>query len=118
MPIYEFRCDVCHKKSSVFVRSVGIFAIPACSFCGSKEMTRVMSSFVMGRSDRSRAEDLSNVPNKPNLDYYSDPRNIGKWTEKRAKELGFELPPEIKENIEKARSGKLPDEAQELGKVF
>ncbi len=118
MPIYEFCCNSCHKESSVFVRSIGSSTNSACSYCGSGDLSRLMSGFATLRSEDSRLEDLRNVPDRPNLDYYHDPRNIGKWTEKRAKDLGFELPSEIKENIEQARSGKLPDDVAELGKVY
>lgn len=41
-------------------------------------------------------------------DFYKDPRNIGRGTEKRFKELGLEMPAQIKEQIDAAREGELP----------
>jgi len=46
-------------------------------------------------------------------DYYKDPRNIGRWTEKRFKELGLDMPTQIKEQIQAAREGELPQSVKE-----
>jgi len=51
-----------------------------------------------------------------NADYYKDPRNIGRHTEKRLKELGIDMDSEeyrdtfagVKETIAAAREGELP----------
>lgn len=51
-----------------------------------------------------------------NPDYYKDPRNIGRWTEKRLNQLGVDMDSEeyrdtfagVKESIAAAREGELP----------
>ena len=51
-----------------------------------------------------------------NPGYYQDPRNIGRWTEKRLKELGMDMNSEeykntfaeVRETIAAAREGELP----------
>ena len=51
-----------------------------------------------------------------NPDYYKDPRNIGRSTEKRLKQLGIDMDSEkyrdtfadVKETIAAAREGELP----------
>lgn len=45
----------------------------------------------------------------PSLDYYKDPRNIGRWAEKRFKDMGIEMPDEIRQKIQAAREGELPE---------
>ena len=50
----------------------------------------------------------------PGPDYYRDPRNIGRWTEKRFQELGMELPGEIQQEIQAAREGEMPGPLKEL----
>jgi hypothetical protein len=50
----------------------------------------------------------------PSLDDYKDPRNIGRWTEKRAKELGLEMPAPVEEMIQAARQGDLPNSVKDL----
>ena len=50
----------------------------------------------------------------PSQDYYKDPRNIGRWTEKRFKDLGMEMPGEIQQKIQAAREGELPESVKDL----
>jgi len=50
----------------------------------------------------------------PKPDYYKDPRNIGRWAEKRLKDLGVDMPSETKEMIEAAREGKMPEPLKDL----
>lgn len=42
-------------------------------------------------------------------DFYKDPRNIGRWTEKKFQDMGMDVPTEIQEEINAARDGELPD---------
>jgi len=49
----------------------------------------------------------------PSPDYYKDPRNIGRWAEKRFKKLGLDIPPQIQEEIQAAREGELPKSLKE-----
>jgi hypothetical protein len=50
----------------------------------------------------------------PGPDYYKDPRNIGRWAEKRFDEMGVEMPPQLHEEIQAAREGTLPESLQDL----
>jgi DNA polymerase III delta subunit len=50
----------------------------------------------------------------PNPEYYKDPRNIGRWTEKRFQDMGMELPDEVQQQIQAAREGELPESLKEL----
>ena len=108
MPIYEYRCGSCGQKFSVFVRNVGAGATPACTRCQASDVERVMSSFAYRKSEATRLEE-SGSPDNPSADYYKDPRNIGRWAEKRLAELGQEVPPRVKELIGQAREGELPE---------
>ncbi len=47
MPIYEFTCNACKSPLSVFVRSVNSEVTAVCEKCGSKELTRAISSFAV-----------------------------------------------------------------------
>ena len=53
----------------------------------------------------------------PSEDYYKDPRNIGRWTEKKFKEMGQEVPPRVQETIQSAREGVLPEPMKDLKSV-
>jgi ferritin-like protein len=47
-------------------------------------------------------------------DFYKDPRNIGRLTEKRFKDMGVDMPADVKQTIEAAREGELPKELKDL----
>jgi hypothetical protein len=50
----------------------------------------------------------------PSEDYYKDPRNIGRWVEKRFQQMGQELPSQVKEEIQAAREGVMPEPLKDL----
>jgi hypothetical protein len=45
---------------------------------------------------------------------YKDPRQIGRWVERKFDEYGMEMPSEAKEMIEAAREGEFPKPVDEL----
>ncbi|MBI4307576.1 MAG: zinc ribbon domain-containing protein [Chloroflexi bacterium] len=113
MPIYEFRCRSCGQKTSVFVQSVRSAIPDACPTCGGHDMARLVSSFAYHKSEATRREEAGD-PASPGPDYYKDPRNIGRWAEKRLQEMGVEMPAQAKEMIQAAREGELPPPVKDL----
>jgi putative FmdB family regulatory protein len=109
MPLYEYLCQSCRRKSSFFVRSVFSALEPACQHCGSADLRRAVTSFAYHRSEQSRRE-AAGDPNDPASGYYEDPRNVGRWVEDQWSRTmpGEPLPGEIHEMIETARGGELP----------
>ena len=49
MPIYEYRCSACGKKSSALLPSYSS-ADPSCPHCGKPELKRLVSTFATSRS--------------------------------------------------------------------
>ncbi|MBI2908865.1 MAG: zinc ribbon domain-containing protein [Chloroflexi bacterium] len=101
MPVYEFRCDACSKKLSFLVRGGGPALV--CPSCGSQDMRRLISACAYHRSGQLGGS-VSSGP-----DYYQDPGNIGRWAEKRLEEAGVEVPPHLRNMIDRARDGDLPE---------
>lgn len=112
MPIYEFRCPRCGERTSLFQRQMASPPPPACSGCG-EEQVRVYSPFAYHRSIAD-IHHSSGDPDRPGADYYNDPRNIGRWAEKRFKQMGVELPGQVQEMIQAAREGDMPPAAKDL----
>ena len=114
MPIYEYRCQDCHQKSSVFVRSVISSPSPTCGRCGSFNLVRLMSTFSVatggGRSEDSGEEGLpagmDDVDEK-------DPRSLGRWMRRMKDEVGEEGGPEFDEMVSKLEAGDVPEELSE-----
>ena len=108
MPVYEFLCQKCHTKSSVLIKSVAAPFTAHCSACDSGDLVRVVSSFAYHKALQTIWEESGEPQRFPSPDYYKDPRNIGRSTEKRFQELGLDMPSSIKEEIQAAREGELP----------
>jgi len=113
MPVYEFRCDSCRRKASFFVKKIGDPLPAVCPGCGSQQLTRLFSGFAYHKSLRTVHEE-SGDPDRAGPDYYKDPRNIGRWTEKKFKEMGMEMPSQVEEMIQAAREGELPGPVKDL----
>jgi putative FmdB family regulatory protein len=113
MPIYEFLCPKCQTKSSILVKSITESFTPRCPTCGSNDLVRVITSFAHHKSIKTVWEESGESQRFPGSDYYKDPRNVGRWTEKRFKELGMDMPNQIQEQIQAAREGELPDSVKE-----
>jgi len=114
MPIYEFLCQDCDRKTSILVRSVSTPFTPKCSFCGSTNVSRTISGFLYKKSMQSIWEESGEPSLYPGDDYYKRPENIGRWTEKKFKEMGEEIPPRVRNMIDAAREGILPEPARDL----
>jgi putative FmdB family regulatory protein len=112
MPIYEYTCADCGRLTSVFVRSMNAKTKPTCSHCGSKKLARALSRFAQHRSEQQVLEQYGAEPRT--LDDYKDPRQIGRWAERKFKEYGMELPDQAREMIDAAREGELPSPVDEL----
>ena len=108
MPIYEYRCLGCGKLSSVFIRSVNDKTAPVCDHCQGSDVQRVISSFAHHKSLKAVHEQSGPPPGHPSLDYYRDPRNIGRHVEDSFRKQGMEVPESVQETIQAAREGELP----------
>lgn len=114
MPIYEFICQNCHKRLSFLIRDISAPFTPMCSSCGDTNLSRVISGFSYHKSLKTVWEESGEPTMHPGDDYYRDPRNIGRWVEKRFQDMGQELPSRVQEQIEAAREGVLPEPLKDL----
>ncbi|MFQ5933235.1 MAG: FmdB family zinc ribbon protein [Dehalococcoidia bacterium] len=115
MPIYEYICASCRTRTSVFVRSINSAVEPACGSCGGRELSRAVSGFAYHKSEQARLEEAGSPQSNPTSDdYYKDPRNIGRWAEKRLDDLGVEMPDEAKKMIDAARDGEMPPAIKDI----
>jgi putative FmdB family regulatory protein len=110
MPIYEYKCNKCKARFSTLVRSWKETGPAACPRCGSENIERTVSTFAYHKSTQTIHEESGEPSLNSGADFYKDPRNIGRWTEKKFQDAGMEVPQEIKEEISAARDGKLPDD--------
>ncbi|MBI2858941.1 MAG: zinc ribbon domain-containing protein [Chloroflexi bacterium] len=114
MPIYEYRCRSCGKKASFLVRSFSQPFAPSCPSCNSSDLSRLVGSVAYHKSTQTVHEESGEPSMHNSPDYYKDPRNIGRWAEKRFSEMGMDMPDSLKEKIQAAREGELPDSLNDL----
>ena len=112
MPIYEYRCGDCARVTSFFTRSIDAALTPVCSHCQSGNMQRRMSSFVQGKTAAAVHERYPAGSAAAPLDYYSDPRNIGRNVEESYQRHGLAMPEAVRDNIAAAREGTLPQDLE------
>ena len=107
MPIYEYKCVDCGSLTSVFTKSISSVVEAVCGVCKGTDMSRLVSSFSMGKTTQSVHEN-SSYGSANSAEYYSDPRNIGRHVEEGFKKYGVDMPQGVRDSIESARSGELP----------
>lgn len=110
MPIYEFRCLRCRRRTSVFARSIGSPLAPVCSHCGSSEMSRLISRVSVLRSDDS-AEGLDES-SLADVDE-NDPGSVARWVRRMSRRMGEPLDAEMEADLERLEAGEVPEELGE-----
>lgn len=112
MPIYEFKCQDCGRLISVFVKRMRSSHRARCRHCGGRNLERVVSRFAYHKSEQSILEEYGSEPKR--LEDYKDPRQIGRWVERKFGEYGVELPDEARKMIDAAREGEFPEPLKDV----
>ena len=111
MPIYEYRCNDCGRRTTVFTRSIHDELHPECSSCGSDNLHRLVSRVAVVRSEESRLEALADPSNLAGLDE-NDPRSLGRMMRQMSQEMGEDLGPEFEEVVDRLEAGQDPEEIE------
>lgn len=114
MPIYEYHCNGCGRRISIFLRSIQSSAAAACPSCGSRDLARLISRVAVVRSEESRLDDLASDASLADLDE-RDPRSLARWARRMGREMGEDLGPEFDEVVERLEAGEMPDDMDEEG---
>jgi len=113
VPIYEYRCNSCQRKSSLFFRSIGQAeqAVLSCPRCGSPELRRLFSRFALGRGSRSEGEEIYDFDRMMSGLDTDDPQSVARWARKMGQEsgMGEELGPEFDQALDRIEDGEDPE---------
>jgi len=101
MPIYEYRCRKCGKKSTFITLSIKSSIKPKCRSCGSTRMEKLVSRVAVSRSEESRLESLADPSKLAGLDE-KDPKSIARWMKKMGKEMGEDVGEDFDQMAEEA----------------
>lgn len=76
MPIYEFACPKCRKIFNFLSKRVNPEGTPKCPKCGTRKMSKMMSSFAMpkGLSEPKGGGDGDGEGNEPPMPDFDDPK--------------------------------------------
>ncbi|MEI6046503.1 MAG: zinc ribbon domain-containing protein [Chloroflexota bacterium] len=115
MPIYEYRCKACSRKSAIFFRSISLAEEASsnvrCPRCGGQELRRLFSRFAMGKSTSSEGEEIYDFDRMMAGLETDDPRSVARWARKMGQEsgMGEELGPEFDEALNRIEAGEDPE---------
>ena len=109
MPIYEYRCSSCKRKVSIFSRGFETDPSTKCPQCGSAELSRLFSSFRIGKGDTYYRKDfyeeiLGDHQLVRGLES-SDPRALAEWNRKMMNATGDDIAPEYEDFQDRLASG-------------
>jgi putative FmdB family regulatory protein len=109
MPIYEYECSKCGKRTSVLTLRASERVTAKCRHCGAPGMRRLMSRFAMPKSEEARMESLADPSNFGDIDE-SDPKSVARMMKRMGREMGDEFGgPEFDEAVEEIEKGGDPD---------
>lgn len=101
MPIYEYRCLSCGRKSTFLTLSVKESFTPKCKACGSHNIEKIVSRVAISRSEESRLESLADPSKLSSLDE-KDPKSLARWMKRMGKEMGEDMGEDFDQAVEEA----------------
>jgi putative FmdB family regulatory protein len=110
MPIYEYRCRQCGKKSEIITFRISEAVSATCRHCASDQMDRIPSRVRVRLSEETRMERLADPSRLGGLDE-NDPKSMIRWMKTMGREMGEDFEGEdmdamIEEAMEEEAQGK------------
>src|SRR5579884_3804640 len=107
MPVYEYRCGACRRRSEVFFASFSAVSQPVCPHCGSDNMAKLVSRVAILKSEESRLEALADPSSLSGLDE-NDPKSVAAWARRMGSEMGEDLGDDFDEMVDAIERGEDP----------
>ncbi|MFW6125597.1 MAG: FmdB family zinc ribbon protein [Chloroflexota bacterium] len=107
MPIYEYRCNSCGRRVSIFLRhSSGEAKCPA---CGSTDLSRCFSTFSVRGTHKDIYDDILSDNQLTSGLMRNDPKALAEWNRRMTRGMETNEPtPEYEEALEKMDRGIMP----------
>ena len=108
MPIHDYRCKQCAKRSSHFFRSFSEVSQPDCPHCGSSNVVRLLSKFAVHQSWDSGV----NLPSQETMSDFdeNDPDSMRHFVQGMRRDMGDEWGHDFDEFIEEAETERMTDD--------
>ncbi len=111
MPIYEYQCEACQKRTSQFVRSIRNPEPARCRFCQSDRLTRLISRIATPKSEEARLEALADPANLSGFDE-NDPQSMARLMKQAAGEMGEDVDEDMMANLEEGSGSQAPEDLE------
>jgi len=108
VPIYEFRCNACRRRTSVFSRSIGAPVSAVCQHCGAANLQRLISRVAVLRSEDDSLSGLDGS-DLAGIDE-NDPRSVARWVRKMSRQMGEPLDADMEADLDRLEAGEMPDD--------
>lgn len=90
MPIYEYRCRQCGRKTTALVLVRAREHEVRCRSCGGSDLERLWSRFATVKSEEARLDALADPASLSGLDE-NDPKSMMEWMKRMGREMGEDL---------------------------
>ena len=110
MPLYEYRCNHCRRRVTIFVRNSSGSSSVTCPNCGSSELARLFSGFSVRKSDKAVYDDILSDSQLTRGLMQSDPRALAEWNKKMSQGTDEEITPEYEEMLDRMEAGGMPED--------
>jgi putative FmdB family regulatory protein len=112
MPVYEYRCRACGKRSGIYqsYAEYGVVTV-VCPHCNSADLQRMIGRIRVARSEDSRLDDLADPGEWGGFDE-NDPRSMARMMRRMGSEFGEEAPEEFDEVVDRLEAGESPDDIE------
>ena len=104
MPIYEYSCRSCRRKTSALVLNRARESEIRCKHCGGADLERLWSRFASPKSEEARLESMADPSAFAGLDE-NDPRSVAKFMKKMGQEMGEDFGGDIEQAMEEEMAG-------------
>jgi putative FmdB family regulatory protein len=114
MPIYEFECRGCHRKTTALVLSRERIGEVRCRACGSADLEKLYSRFASPKSEEARLEAMADPSAMGDIDE-NDPKSVARFMKKMGREMGEDFGEDIDQAVEEDMGGGEPGGGDEGG---
>ncbi len=114
MPIYEYRCKQCSRRTTKFFKTFAAAKQPRCEHCGSRRVERIYSRVSVLRGDGGGEDDgdgdFAGMGDMMEGLESGDPRGMARMARHMSDEMGEDIPGEYEDVLRRMEAGEMPSD--------